>query len=51
MAIAVFWHVNQGPTSNAAWNAIVRDLIVKYRKNDAEAARIMFLEYSLVGMR
>jgi hypothetical protein len=51
VAIAVFWHVNQGPTSNAAWNAIVRDLIVKYRKNDAEAARIMFLEYSLVGMR
>ena len=46
VAIAVFWHVNQGPTSNAAWNAIVRDLIVKYRKNDAEAARIMFLEYS-----
>jgi len=46
VAIAVFWHVNQSGTSNAAWNAIVRDLIVKYRKNDAEAARIMFLEYS-----
>jgi hypothetical protein len=46
VAIAVFWHVNQGPTSNAAWNAIVRDLIVKYRKSDAEAARILFLEYS-----
>ena len=45
-AIAVFWHVFQSPTSSAAWNAIVRDLIVKYRKNDAEAARIFFLEYS-----
>jgi hypothetical protein len=45
-AIAVFWHVNQSPTSNAAWNAIVRGLIVKYRKSDAEAARILFLEYS-----
>ena len=46
VAIAVFWHVNQSPTSNAAWNGIVRDLIVKYRKNDAEAARIFFLDYS-----
>ncbi len=45
-AIAVFWHVNQSPTSNAAWNSIVRDLIVKYRKSDAEAARLLFLEYS-----
>ena len=45
-AIAVFWHVNQSPTSNAAWNSIVRDLIVKYRKSDAEAARILFLGYS-----
>ena len=45
-AIAVFWHVNQSPTSDAAWNAIVRDLIVKHRKSDAEAARIMFLEYA-----
>jgi membrane-associated phospholipid phosphatase len=46
VAIAVFWHVNQSPTSNAAWNSIARDLIVKYRKSDAEAARIMFLSYS-----
>ena len=46
VAIAQFWHVNQSPTSNAAWNAIVRDLIVKYRKSDAEAARILFLAYS-----
>ena len=46
VAIAVFWHVNQSPTSNAAWNAIARELIVKYRKSDAEAARILFLAYS-----
>jgi hypothetical protein len=46
VAIAVFWHVNQSPTSNAAWNAIIRDLLVKYMKTDAEAARILFLEYS-----
>lgn len=46
VAIAVFWHVNQSPTSNAAWNAITRELIVKYRKSDAEAARILFLSYS-----
>jgi membrane-associated phospholipid phosphatase len=45
-ASAVFWHVNQSPTSNAAWNAITRELIVKYRKSDAEAARILFLSYS-----
>jgi membrane-associated phospholipid phosphatase len=46
VAIAVFWHVNQSPTSNAAWNALARELIVKYRKSDAEAARILFLAYS-----
>ena len=46
VAIAVFWHVNQSPTSNAAWNAVARELIVKYRKSDAEAARILFLSYS-----
>ena len=46
VAIAQFWHVNQSPTSNAAWNAIARELIVKYRKSDAEAARILFLDYS-----
>ena len=48
VAIAVYWHVNQSPTSNAAWNAIVRDLIVTYRKSDAEAARILFLSYSAI---
>ena len=46
VAIAQYWHVNQSPTSNAAWNAIARELIVKYRKSDAEAARILFLSYS-----
>jgi PAP2 superfamily protein len=45
-AIAVYWHVNQSPASNAAWNGIARDLIVTHRKSDAEAARIMFLAYS-----
>lgn len=48
VAIAQFWHVNQGPNSNAAWNTIVRDLIVTHRRSDAEAARIFFLGYSAV---
>jgi hypothetical protein len=48
VAIAQYWHVNQSPTSNAAWNAIARELIVKYRKRDTEAARILFLSYSAV---
>jgi PAP2 superfamily protein len=47
-AIAVYWHVNQGPFSAAAWNGIVRDLIVSHHKSDAEAARIFFLGYSAV---
>ena len=46
VASAVFWHVNQSPVSNAAWNTLARELIVKYRKSDAEAARILFLSYS-----
>jgi hypothetical protein len=46
LALAQFWHVNQSPVSNAAFNTAARDLIVRYRKSDAEAARIMFLMYS-----
>jgi hypothetical protein len=46
LALAQFWHVNQSPVSNAAFNAVARELIVTYRKSDAEAARIMFLMYS-----
>lgn len=46
VAIAQFWHVNQSPASNLAWNTIARELIVKYRKSDADAARILFLSYS-----
>src|SRR5512138_841594 len=40
IAIAVYWHVNQSPSSDAAWNGMVRDLIVTHRKSDAVAARI-----------
>lgn len=46
LALAQFWHVNQSPVSNAAFNAVARELIVTYRRSDAEAARIMFLMYS-----
>ena len=46
--IAVYWHVNQSPTSDAAWNIIVRDLIKTHRIKDAEAARIFFLGYSAI---
>jgi hypothetical protein len=45
-ALAQFWHVNQSPVSNAAFNAMARELIVTHRKSDAEAARIMFLMHS-----
>jgi len=45
-ALAQFWHVNQSPVSNAAFNALARELIVTHRKPDAEAARILFLMYS-----
>jgi PAP2 superfamily protein len=46
IAIAQYWHVNQSPNSVAAWNGIVRDLIVTHHRSDAEAARLMFLCYS-----
>ena len=43
LAIALFWNVNQSPRSNAAIMEIARELIISYRRSDAEAARIMFL--------
>jgi hypothetical protein len=48
LALAQYWQVNQSPFSNAAWNAMARELIVTHRKSDAEAARILFLMYSAV---
>jgi len=42
-AIAVYWNVNQSGRSNAAMNRAARELIVRYRRSDAEAARILFL--------
>jgi membrane-associated phospholipid phosphatase len=43
IAIANFWNLNQSPRSDAAMMQIARDLIVRYRRSDADAARIMFL--------
>ena len=43
LAIATYWNVNQSPRSQAAFMEIARELIVSYRRSDAEAARIMFL--------
>jgi membrane-associated phospholipid phosphatase len=43
LAIALDWNVNQSPRSQATYMAIARELIVSYRRSDAEAARIMFL--------
>ena len=43
IAIANYWNVNQSPRSLAAPMAIARELIVSYRRSDAEAARIMFV--------
>jgi membrane-associated phospholipid phosphatase len=42
-AIAVFWHVNQSPRSNSVMNGKARELIVKYHRSDADAARILFV--------
>ena len=46
LALAQYWRLNQSAFSNAAFNAAARELIVRYRKSDTEAARIMFLMYS-----
>jgi len=43
LAIALDWNVNQSPRSQATYMSIARELIVSYRRSDAEAARIMFL--------
>ncbi|HEY0674404.1 MAG TPA: vanadium-dependent haloperoxidase [Longimicrobiales bacterium] len=42
-AIALFWHLNQSPRSNSVMNGKARELIVKYHRDDTEAARILFL--------
>jgi len=41
--VALFWHINQGPRSNAVMNGTARELIVKHHRSDTEAARILFL--------
>jgi membrane-associated phospholipid phosphatase len=43
LALAVYWNVNQSPTSAAAMNNLAVGLIRRYRTSDHEAARIMFL--------
>src|SRR5688500_1123146 len=43
IAIANFWNVTQSPRSDAAMMQIARDFIVRHRRSDADAARIMFL--------
>lgn len=43
LASAIFWHLNNSTTSQAAINGLARELIVRYRRKDAEAARILFL--------
>jgi hypothetical protein len=43
LASALFWHLNQSPTSQAAMQGLARELIVRHRRKDAEAARILFL--------
>jgi hypothetical protein len=42
LAIAQYWNTNQSGRSNAAMNGIARELIVKYRRNQTDAARILF---------
>jgi hypothetical protein len=46
LAIAQYWHANQSPTSQAAFNSIARQLIRSHRRNDHEAARIFFLMHA-----
>lgn len=43
LAIAQYWNINQSGRSNAAMNGTARELIVKYRRNETDAARILFL--------
>ena len=43
IANAAYWHFQQSPRMNAVMFGRARDLIVKYHRNDAEAARILFV--------
>jgi membrane-associated phospholipid phosphatase len=43
LASAIFWHLNHSATSQAAMQALARELIVRHRLKDAEAARVLFL--------
>lgn len=43
LAIAVYWHLNQSPTSDAAMNNLAVELIRRHRRSDVESARILFL--------
>jgi PAP2 superfamily len=43
IAIANFWNVNQSSRSSAAMNRLAIELIKTYRRQDADAARILFL--------
>ena len=42
-AIANYWNLNQSGRANAVWNRMAQELIVRYRRSDAEATRILFL--------
>jgi membrane-associated phospholipid phosphatase len=48
IALAQYWHVNQSPANQSAFNGIARELIRRYRRNDLDAARILFLMHSAV---
>lgn len=43
LAMAVYWHLNQSPTSDAAMNNLAVELIRRHRRSDVESARILFL--------
>jgi membrane-associated phospholipid phosphatase len=46
VAIAQYWHVNQSAARQSAFNGIARALIRRYRRDDLNAARILFLMHS-----
>jgi hypothetical protein len=48
LASAQFWNLNQSPRSNAVMNGVARELLVKYRRNETESARILFLANAAV---
>lgn len=43
IAIAVYWHANQSPFSNAALQNLAVELIRSHHVKDADAAKLMFL--------